>query len=211
MTKIIPNTTVIITHWNTPQDLMARCMKSVIETGLEYIIVDDGSDPEYRDFLSAYDNVILLPKNVGTYKAFEVALNTITTPYVTRMDSDDYFVSTPVIYGDHDAYANTIGGMVKLKLDEFSKAPYAGLNGITVKTEVLKAVWCSKMRSFCDAIMFARILREYDVVANKVDNYRYCKRKGNSITNSENRVEKAKRILKIIRRENDSYINKKGK
>lgn len=206
-TVFMPDSTVIITHWNTPPHLMKRCMESVIATGLPYIIVDDCSDEAFRANLLPYNNVIFLDKNVGTYKAFEVALHQVKTPYVTRMDSDDYFLCTPTIFDDYDAYVNTFGGKVKLDLMEFAEQPYAGTNGMTAKTDVIKKVWLyDDTRTYGDIIIFARLLRKYRVVAYVQDSYMYAKRQGNSITASVNRREKVEISKARIRRENDGEI-----
>lgn len=182
-------------------------MDSVLKTGLKYIIIDDGSDFDFKSLLLNYDNVISLSKNIGTYKAFEFVLNKVTTPYVTRMDSDDYFTSIPVIFGNYDGYANSLNGRVSIDLNNFLNKPHAGLNGITVKTHILKSVWFSELRYFCDIIIFARLLREYNIVFYNFDNYIYSPRLGNSITGRKNKFKEVQIAKEILYKENNYYIS----
>jgi len=201
-------TTVVVTYYNTPEHLMERCMNSIINCNLGYVIVNDGSNSEFTPVLSKYDNVIHLGKNVGLYKAFKIGLDSVTTPYVTKADSDDVMLRPPMIDEEHDAFVNSLDGMISLKLDDFIKRPYAGLSGITAKTEVLKSVWYQGVECMGDIIIFSRLLRDYKLKMNELETYRYIPRKGNSMTNISDELRETYKsnTLKIVMQELNSGV-----
>jgi glycosyltransferase involved in cell wall biosynthesis len=172
--------TAVVTNYNKPPSIVERCIRSIEDHGLKYIIVDDGSDD--RSHLKKYDRVVELEKNVGTYKAFEIGLALVDTKYVMRVDSDDYIVGVPDVSSGCDAYVNTLNRKVSLNPEEFLRRPYAGLNGITVKTEILKREWYSYVRYAADIIIYMRLIRRYKCCANKDDLYVYDRQHSNIST-----------------------------
>ena len=163
--------TAVVTNFNKPPHILRRCIDSINMYGIRYIIVDDNSDNV--EHLKEYDNVILLNKNVGTYKAFEIGMETVDTGYIMRVDADDYITGKPDISSFRDAYINNIHGMITLDLDSFIKKPYAGLGGAVVKVDVLKDVWYSCAMYAADIIIFVRLVKRYDCVMNKKCLYVY--------------------------------------
>lgn len=200
------NTTILVTHWNTPPELFSRCIDSVIKTGLPYIIVDDGSDKSFRDGLEKYNNVTYLHKNMGLHKALKIGVELVETEFVTKCDSDDFFKFAPIFSGTCDAYVNSFDGKISLDHEEFCKRPFAALNGATIKTEVFKEInYKGNYRAMGDIITFSRLLRKYKVTYYEEDCYEYIPRKGNSITfttrNSRQDIKNA--VLDDIRKEQE--------
>ena len=150
---------------------MSRCIKSLVDNDINYIIVDDGSLNNLH--LLLYRNVLYLPRNIGTYKAFEVGLKEISTEYVMRVDADDYITGVPKLDKDFDAFVNNIDGKISLNPATFLSTPYAGMGGIVVRTELLKKLWYSETRYYGDIIIFMRLLCRAKCKMNKVCTYVY--------------------------------------
>ena len=53
------NVTVLITHFNTPKNLLDRCINSVIDLGYKYLIIDDCSYTEFLPNLLHYKYCVL--------------------------------------------------------------------------------------------------------------------------------------------------------
>lgn len=194
--------TAIITNYNIPKNLLLRCVKSIEEQGIEYIIVDDCST-ENKNYLVNFKNVHYLKKNSGTYKAFEYGLNLVKTKYTMRVDADDYIVGVPDTSSDMDGYINNIHGKITLNIDDFVKKPYAGLNGAVIKTDIFKKEWYSDLRYCADIIIFVKIVGKYNCVLNEKSLYRYVKRKKNSITAMKDRSMYVRYCKDIMMREYD--------
>jgi glycosyltransferase involved in cell wall biosynthesis len=174
--------TVIVAHYNIPPNLFKKCIDSIEKQGLNYWIVDDCSLPKYMNSLDRFKGVWFLPKNLGPYGAFEFLLDKVETPYVMRVDADDYITGFPDIKDGHDAYVNNVNNKVSIDPVEFRKRPYAGLNGIVVKTDVLKSVWMTKWKYLCDIVIFHRLLLKHDCVMNETSLYVYQSGRKDSIT-----------------------------
>lgn len=172
--------TALVTHYNKPPELLKRCIDSIEKFGLDYVIVDDGS--EKTGHLSEYKNVIYLKENVGTYKAFRIGIESINTLYTMRVDADDYISGVPDIGKGLDAYINNIDGKITLDPQKFSERPYAGFNGAVVKTKVLCEMWFSGVRYYGDIINFSRLISQYKCVLNDKVLYVYDKEVHGSIT-----------------------------
>lgn len=166
--------TALITNYNKPEDIVRRCVDSVNRAGLHCIVVDDGSAD--REFLRALDcELLLLPKNIGHYKAFRAGLELVEGEYVMRVDSDDTIVGVPDVSDGYDAYINNLDGRISLDAVEMIRRPYAGLNGITVKTEVMKDVWFTGLRGTGDLVIFVNLVLNYRCKMNDECLYVYDK------------------------------------
>ena len=160
--------TAIVTYYHTKTlEQLKRCIDSLDQFHIKWILVDDHSDnrPPYPHLRT--------DKNLGPYGAFELALEHVRTPWVMRVDCDDYLISEPVFDESYDAWCNSFAGKNKLNQDEFFKRPYAGLNGIIAKTDILKRVWYTDVRQFGDIIIFHRLLRQFKVTHYLEDCYVY--------------------------------------
>ena len=169
--------TAIVTYYHTKTlEQLKRCIDSLDQFQIKWIIVDDHSDnrPPYPHLRT--------DKNLGPYGAFELALEHIRTPWVMRVDCDDYLISTPVFDESYDAWCNNFGGKVNIDADGFLKKPYAGLTGIVVKTGIMRRVWTSELTTFGDMVIFHRLLRQFKVTKYEKDCYVYISQQPGSIT-----------------------------
>ena len=121
-------------------------------------------------------------KNLGPYGAFELGLEHVRTPWVMRVDCDDYLISEPIFDESYDAWCNDFNGKVNLDPEDFLKKPYAGLTGIVVKTPIMRRVWTSELSIFGDIVIFHRLLRQFKVTKYDKDCYVYIPQQPGSIT-----------------------------
>ncbi len=167
--------TALVTNYNKPESVVRRCVDSVRSAGLPCVLVDDGSDD--RAFLETLEcELLLLPKNIGHYRAFRAGLEMVETPYVMRVDSDDYITGAPDVSDGFDAYVNNIDDRISLDPEAMVRRPYAALNGITVKTEVMKKVWFTGLKGVGDLVIFVDLLLNYRCKMNERCLYVYDKR-----------------------------------
>lgn len=92
---------IIICYWNIKKEWIKRCLKSIISTNyknIEIILVDDGSDNEFKiekDFFNFLINENILFKNVciehvGNAKAKKIGSMEVTSSdYIWFVDADD--------------------------------------------------------------------------------------------------------------------------
>ena len=207
--------TAVVTHYNIPKELFVKCMDSLEKYGINAIIVDDASDYEFRKNLEPYPNVIQLNENVGPYKAFLVGLNNVTTKYVMKVDADDYIIGVPDISTGEDAYINNIDGKISLDPVKFRRFPYAGMNGATVKTSIMKDIWRPTEGFMHDVVIFHRLLLKYKPVFNPKSLYEYVKGREGSITYNiaKNRMQRKlrKKRRKEMEMEADEFYRKREK
>lgn len=171
------NLTAIITYYHSKtHEQLKRCIDSLDQFHIKWILVDDYSDnrPTYPHLRT--------DENLGPYGAFELALEHVRTPWVMRVDCDDYLISEPVFDESYDAWCNDFNGKVNLNADEFFKKPYAGLTGIVVKTPIMRRVWTSELTTFGDMVIFHRLLGQFKVTKYKKDCYVYIPQQPGSIT-----------------------------
>ena len=197
------NVTVLITHFNTPKNLLDRCVNSVIDLGYKYLIIDDCSYTEFLPNLLHY-NTVYLNTNIGHFKAFYEGLKYIETDYVLKLDADDYLINKVDTSDAFDCYVNSFNGRVNLDLNHLLERPYAATNWAIVKKELLEKVWETELSNYGDICIFARLLKHGNIKLNNTDNCVYDRRQGNSMTNisileQKNRINIA---IDIIKREN---------
>lgn len=87
---------IIIPYYNTPSGIFKKCIFSILNqrfTDFEVIVVDDGSDENYRDELVKIcdnDKIKLFRKeNGGVSSARNYGMSVSTGEYITFVDSDD--------------------------------------------------------------------------------------------------------------------------
>ena len=171
------NLTAVITYYHSKtHEQLKRCIDSLEQFGIKWILVDDFSDcrPSYPHLRT--------DENLGPYGAFELGLEHVRTPWVMRVDCDDYLISEPVFEESYDAWCNDFNGKVNLDPEDFFKNPYAGLTGIVVKTPIMRRVWTGESTTFGDIIIFHRLLRQFKVTKYKKDCYVYIPQQSGSIT-----------------------------
>lgn len=88
---------IIVPVYNTPKKYLSKCINSLInQTSNKYeiILVDDGSNEEYKEFLKQYDEYekikIIHKKHEGVSAARNAGINAAKEDYIMFIDSDDY-------------------------------------------------------------------------------------------------------------------------
>ena len=91
---------IIIPHYNLPEELLKRCIKSILvqgSTGIDYeiIVVDDGSTtpPEWVTDYHPIKITLIKSKHEGLGAARNKGLDHATGEYIMFIDSDDYLAS----------------------------------------------------------------------------------------------------------------------
>ena len=169
--------TAVVTYYHTKTlEQLKRCIDSLEQFNIKWILVDDHSDnrPTYPHLRT--------DRNLGPYGAFELALEHVRTPWVMRVDCDDYLISEPVFNDSYDAWCNDFNGKVNLDPEKFLITPYAGLTGIVVKTSIMRRVWTSELTVYGDIVIFHRLLRQFKVTKYEKDCYVYIAKQPGSIT-----------------------------
>lgn len=86
--------TIVVCVYNTPDELLRGCLDSIRASTLpvdsyRILVLDDGSEREYRNLLQAYDvDYHRIPRS-GTLRARLHAIDLATGDYVAFVDSDD--------------------------------------------------------------------------------------------------------------------------
>ncbi|MHA1934348.1 MAG: glycosyltransferase family A protein [Candidatus Thorarchaeota archaeon] len=92
-------TTVLIRTYNS-QDTVKRALDSVKNQSLSQkyysiLVVDDGSTDDSVQYVKEYDGVkIMETSHMGSLVALNRGLESVTTPFVIILDSDDWFEPT---------------------------------------------------------------------------------------------------------------------
>ena len=168
--------TAIVTYYNKPIEQLKRCIDSLNEFSIPWILVDDCSDsrPNYPHIRTS--------ENLGPYGAFAVGLELVTTPWVLRIDADDYLTDKPVFNDSFDCWTNCFNHKIKITPHEFRGYSYAGLTVAAIKTDICRKVWLTDMRQFGDIVIFHRLLLKYKVAKYAKDCYHYVPKQPGSIT-----------------------------
>ena len=92
---------VVMSTYNTPVPILKEAVESILQqtlTDFEFIIIDDGSTDDSRDYLATLqDNRIRLirnSENIGLTKSLNIGLKAAKGKYIARMDSDDISLPT---------------------------------------------------------------------------------------------------------------------
>lgn len=91
-----PQVTVLMTVYNESR-WVRTCIDSMLcqtYPDFRFLIIDDASTDDTRDIIRLYDDpriqLVCLEENVGQTAALNVGLKLVETPWVARMDADDY-------------------------------------------------------------------------------------------------------------------------
>ena len=184
--------TAVVTYYHTKTlEQLKRCIDSLEQFNIKWILVDDHSDnrPPYPHLRT--------DRNLGPYGAFEVGLQHVRTPWVMRVDCDDYLISEPVFNDSYDAWCNDFNGKVNLDPEKFLITPYAGLTGIVVKTSIMRRVWTRELTVYGDIVIFHRLLRQFKVTKYEKDCYVYIAKQPGSITAASWSIRGAQRKIAL--------------
>lgn len=95
-----PQITVLMAVYNGSLYLRTA-IESILEQtyrDFEFLIVDDASSDDTVEIVKSYDdnriNLISLCRNIGQTAALNIGLHQSTTPWIARMDADDYSAPT---------------------------------------------------------------------------------------------------------------------
>lgn len=99
--KMKPLVSIIVPVYNT-QEYLSRCIDSLINqtySGLEIILVNDGSTDNSREICDAYAKrdyriKVIHQRNKGAAEAKNTGLNFCTGEYISFVDSDDFIKET---------------------------------------------------------------------------------------------------------------------
>lgn len=79
------------------QPYLKVAIESILDqtySNFDFLIIDDESRDNTREVIKSYDDsrikLICLSENIGQTAALNIGLNRISTPWVARMDADDY-------------------------------------------------------------------------------------------------------------------------
>lgn len=101
----MPRISVIIPCYNVEEQILLRCIKSILSqdfTDFEVILVDDGSKTNYKDALKKAEKMddricLLTQENKGVSSARNAGVKRATGEYIIFVDADDvivpYFIS----------------------------------------------------------------------------------------------------------------------
>ncbi len=92
-----PLVSIIIASYNH-EKYIGRCIRSLLNQDInsnayEIIVVNDGSSDNTKKILSNYKEDITLienEKNIGLPASLNMAIKKVRSPYIVRVDSDDY-------------------------------------------------------------------------------------------------------------------------
>ncbi len=92
-----PDITAVIPFYNVNSELFTNCIQSIFSQSYEsyeVIVVDDGSDQKYYDFLESIKNMdpriqIIHKENGGVSEARNYGTNVANGEYITYVDADD--------------------------------------------------------------------------------------------------------------------------
>jgi len=145
--------TILITYYNTKYDIFKETLTSVRtlqvkkNNNSQIIIIDDGSDKEYKENIYklitelelSNTTIYHLEKNMNITTAIYNGLEKIKTKYTMRLDSDDIIYYVPVCDEDVDVILKykTAETHEKWKIYEGN----SHLPGIVMKTELYKKMY----------------------------------------------------------------------
>ena len=100
MKEPAPLISVIMPSFNTPVEMLAKAVDSILEQtyrDFEFIIIDDGSTGSCREYLESLSDprirIIHNEKNLGITKSLNIGLRAARGKYIARMDADDICIS----------------------------------------------------------------------------------------------------------------------
>jgi len=220
---------IIITNYNLSKYL-GTCLRSCIDQTLsrdqyEIIVVDDCSSDNsielVRDIQENYGNIelIALSENMGVSHASNIGIRKAKSPYVIRVDADDYinrnlleFYSEILnwnpdicfVYGDI-IVVNRIGEQIeRLRLNVIENLFNHGA-GIMFRKSCLEAVglYDEELRNCEDYDLIKRIFKNFDGYYLRLPFYRYRRHDNNMTNNPDERMKWKQKVEDKHRMEND--------
>jgi len=91
-----PQVTILMTVYNESRWVRTSVDSMLAQTyhDFHFLIVDDASTDDTREIIRSYDDprieLVSLEKNVGQTAALNVGLKLVKTPWIARMDADDF-------------------------------------------------------------------------------------------------------------------------
>jgi glycosyltransferase involved in cell wall biosynthesis len=186
--------TILITNYNYGRYL-SRCIRSCVcqtmsKEEYDIVIVDDKSTDSSRNILENWDGeynirVIYNEKNLGLGESCRLGVSKCITPYVVRVDADDYvsedFCKTLYIYASLNKSHAVACDYYEVDINEniigrFSGAEKPIACGILFKTSSLEYVGgYSNLRINEDVDLRTRFDKEFRVDFLNIPMYRYFK------------------------------------
>jgi len=206
------NLTAVVTHYNTPRDLLVRALASLDKFKIPYIIVDDGSDQEFVDGLREFgDRVIYLKKNIGQAQAFYTGAYAVKTKWTLKLDSDDYITDHPVYDDTHDAHVPKIKYDAPITHKGLMAVPYCYFSGSVIKTSFSCASYAKVTRRLNDDVeAYAHLIGLGAKIATYESSwYKYASDKPKSVSKSHNISEKKqaqREIRQLITEEYGEFV-----
>ena len=110
---------VIVPVYNQ-EKFIGRCMRSLLALSLskenfDIIVIDDGSKDKTSYVLDKFKkdiNIITNKSNLGLPKALNIGIKSARTPFIVRVDSDDYvnaeFLNQLLLYIENNNYMDAV-------------------------------------------------------------------------------------------------------
>jgi glycosyltransferase involved in cell wall biosynthesis len=145
--------TAVVTHYNTPRDLLLRALASLDKFKIPYIIVDDGSDQEFVDGLRRFDDrVIYLKENMGQAFAFYAGAYAVKTKWTMKLDSDDFIIGAPIYNDGYDAHVPKIRYDAPVTHKGLMAKPYCYFSGSVIRASYACKAYSTVRRRLNDDV-----------------------------------------------------------
>lgn len=200
--------TILITNYNYGK-FLARCIRSCISQTMskqEYniLIIDDCSEDNSKEILEHWDKkynikVIRNKKNVGLGTSCKIGVMNCETPYIARVDADDYisedFCKTLYLYASTNKSHAVACDYYEVDFDENIISRSSSKDkpiacGILFRTDSLEYVGnYSSLRINEDKDLRKRFDKEFKMDFLNIPMYRYYRHK-NSLSSEELEKEK---------------------
>lgn len=121
---------IVIPFYNTDKYMFERCIQSVLDqkyTEFECLIIDDGSKPDFKEFLDGFENKddrirVFHKKNGGLGNTRNFGVRKAVGDYMFFLDSDDYISPYTLEFGMRLASETDadliVGGLKHVDIDE---------------------------------------------------------------------------------------------
>lgn len=199
--------TVLITSYNY-EKFLSRCIRSCISQTMskqeyEILIVDDCSEDKSHEILEHWNNkynirVIRNNKNVGLGASCRIGVMNCETPFIVRVDADDYvsedFCKTLYLYASTNKSHAVACDYYEVDFDEniISRSSHKDKPiacGILFRTDSLEYVGgYSSIRIDEDKDLRKRFDEQFEINFLNIPMYRYYRHK-NSLSNSKTEKE----------------------
>ena len=145
------------------------CVSSIVDKGLNYVIIFDS--PVYSDMYDydEYDTTIVTDEFKGKYVALEEAFNVIDYKYVMLLEGFDVLEEYVNPIYNADFFIEGSSPITTIDHELFATNPYNGLIGIIVDLRILMSVWITDTDiGYNDIIIFYRLLVRYVGMQSKI-------------------------------------------